>query len=94
MDAHRRSRGSSTPGALHEGRPWRAVTHIDERTGARGARIWRLSLACGHVAFRRVPNPPLKIAIADSAANRRIMRGAPRHVRCLWCPPDANGDAP
>lgn len=67
---------------LHDGKPWRAVVHIDEATGKRGGALWSLTLECGHRAFRprRVPRPDNMVLDA-----RLQTFTAPHRVRCLWC---------
>ena len=44
---------------MHAGCPWRAVAHIDTTTGKRGGQAWKLTLECGHWAFRS--NPVLNV---------------------------------
>ncbi len=86
-----RTRGLTTPGALHEGKPWRTVVYIEESEGPKGGRYWTLTLDCGHHAFR--PIPRLNIAAAISpivlmTKHRRrppLVRTAPQRVRCIFC---------
>ena len=69
---------------MHAGCPWRAVAHIDTTTGKRGGQVWKLTLECGHWAFRS--NPVLK---TNAVAHARRMKFAPKRVRCWHC-----GNAP
>lgn len=81
---------------MHAGKPWRTVEHIAEQAGPKGGRAWRLTLDCGHHAFRSIP--PIR---ADQAATilvpivlmhgrkpRRILVTAPHRVRCYFCVAD------
>ena len=71
---------------MHVGRPWRTVVHIDEQPpGPRGGEAWCLLLDCGHHAFRPIPHPDPVRALANIGLTRRVLRGAPHRVRCLWC---------
>jgi hypothetical protein len=62
--------------------PWSEVVYIETRTGRCGGEEWKLTLACTHVAFRRVPK------ISPQTMIRRLFRGpitAPKKVRCIVC---------
>jgi hypothetical protein len=77
----RRTRGATNPHALHAGKPWRVVEHIDEQVGTQGGHSWVLTLECGHHAFRPIP----RIASDTMAAIFGKLVTAPKKVRCLWC---------
>lgn len=83
-----------TSGRLHDGCPWRAVVHIDERRGPRGGMVWVLTLECGHRAHRHQPTPTPeqlgRVLLPVVGRNERRPRGlegltAPHRVRCLFC---------
>ena len=77
----------TAPGALHEGKPWRNVVHIDTQPGKDGAESWVLTLTCGHTAFRPVPPARVDLALAGVRVKPRT---APYRVRCLHCEPGEN----
>lgn len=71
-------------GGIHAGRPWREVVHIDSGVGVHGGAYWKLTLECGHPAFRRQPSARGDVLRAVSLRLFRLPF-APRRVRCLHC---------
>jgi hypothetical protein len=67
--------------------PLRAVTLIEERTGARGGGAWLLTLECGHVAVRAKREPKPWNILATPLA--RFL--APTSVRCWMCAAEERG---
>lgn len=65
---------------MHAGCPWREVVHIDTVLGSHGGQAWKLTLVCGHWAFRS--NPVLD---AGRVFRIRRIRFAPKRVRCWHC---------
>lgn len=70
-------------GASSQTRPWRQVTHIDLTTGARGGKVWFLTLECGHHKAVRMPVFRIEKLNLVAQANRE----APTKCRCLICKP-------
>lgn len=68
-----------------EKRPWRQVTHIELTTGARGGKVWFLTLECGH--HKAVRMPVFRIEKGNWVA--QADREAPTKCRCLICKPVA-----
>lgn len=73
-------------------KPFREVVHIHHQTGARGGRVWFLTLACGH--HKAVRMPRIEMARGDAVPiwtgkkpPRRKKLEAPFKCRCLICPP-------
>lgn len=65
---------------MHDGCPWRDVVHIDTMIGSHGGGAWKLTLSCGHWAFRSNP-----VINSGSVFRIRRIRFAPKRVRCWHC---------
>ncbi len=80
--------------------PWRTVVHIEDKVGPKGGPYWRLTLECGHLAFRRRWNPTpeqfvsslVSPLVAMDKMPRRRRLDAPQRLRCLHC--EAPDDLP
>jgi len=67
--------------------PWREVRHIEMQDGARGGRMFCLTLACGHLKF--VPVRPQNLTRALMHRKFKVQT-APRRCRCWHCGLTAN----
>ena len=66
-------------------KPWQNVTNIDYQTGPRGGECWVLTLECGHLAFRPIPNMSYARITNYAASGQSIILTAPSKVRCRFC---------
>jgi hypothetical protein len=62
----------------------REVVHIDTATGSMGGEVWKLTLDCGHQAYR--PKRELSPQNIFEPLSRKL---APHRARCLFCPAEA-----
>lgn len=69
---------------IHTNAPLREVAVIETMDGERGAKLWKLTLSCGHRAFR--PQRPITPGNILEPIERKL---APKRVRCLFCKDNA-----
>ena len=65
--------------------PWRKVVFIEIASeGKHGACPWKLTLECGHIAFRTLGNAKDNMRSAQQMVGKGI-QCAPSKVRCIHC---------